>query len=214
MDRFSSYYSGVATFTPFRRDDILYYKTPELWGISLAAASTPNNSSLSNRRNQLTISYKNKALSLGAGFDSIGGDTNQKMFGLSASYIYGPLYFAAKVEEFRSDISGSAPAANGNRAVNGLVEYTYAKHTLRAMLASVDGYGEVVIHGGWDYKYKKNLKFFVEYYQEQETAAIAGKGKTTASGEDCDPADSGGRVLMVGLRFDISKNWKKLFGLR
>ena len=82
------------------------------------------------------------------------------------------------------------------------------------MLADVDGYGETVFHGGWDYQYRKDLKFFVEYYQEQETAAIANKGKTTVSGEGYSPADSGGRALMVGMRFDISKNWKNLLGLR
>lgn len=203
VDYFSSYYSGFATFTTFRLNRTIYYATPSWNGLQFSMASSKDNGTNDNRRNQYALSYNNQGLTLAAGMDDIGGNDDQKIMGLSASYSSGPWYLAAKYERFNSDISGSGWAADGTDAVNGLVQYTRGRHTLRAMLADVDNYGEAIFHAGWDYQYDKDLKVFVEYYQEEETAAIADSRQTTSGGENSDPADSGGRLLTLGIRFDF-----------
>ncbi len=203
VDYFSSYYSGFATFTTFRLDDILYYTSPTHNGIQFSIATSKDNGSTDESRNQYTVSYTNKVLTLAAGVDDLGGNGNTKILGWAASYKKGSWYLAAKYERFNSDIAGNGWAANGTEAVNFLVQHTVGKHVLRAMLANVDNYGEFVFHTGWDFHYNERTKLFFEYYQEQETAAIADVRQTTSSGSNSDPADSGGRSLLVGIRYDF-----------
>ncbi len=203
VDYFSSYYSGFATFTSFRLNRTLYYATPSWNGLQVTLASSKDNGRNHNRRNQYTLSYNNQGLTLAAGIDDIGGSGDQKIMGLAASYSSGPWYLAAKYERFDSNISGNGWAADGTDAANALVQYTSGKHTLRAMLADVDNYGESIFHAGWDYQIQDDLKFFVEYYQEQETAAIADSRQTTSGGDNSDPANSGGQAITMGIRFDF-----------
>jgi hypothetical protein len=203
VDYFSSYYSGFATFTTLRLDDILYYASPTFNGMQFSVATSKDNGSTGENRNQYTVSYTNDMLTLAAGVDDLGGGDNTKILGLSASYNKSSWYLAAKYERFDSDIAGHGWAADGTESVNALVQYTAGKHTLRMMLANTDNYGEFVLHTAWDYHYNKNTTLFFEYYQEQETAAIADARQTTSSGSNSDPADSGGRSLLVGIRYDF-----------
>ena len=166
-------------------------------------ASSEDNGDRNNHRNQYALSYNNDWLTLAAGIDDIGGAQDQKILGLSASYNNGAWYLATKYERFSSDISGNGWATDGTRAINALVQYTQGKHTIRAMVADVDNYGETIFHAGWDYLYQQNLKFFVEYYHEENTAAIADSGQTTSGGINSDLADSGGQALALGIRFDF-----------
>mgnify|MGYP001555032520 CR=1 FL=1 len=46
VDYFSTYYSGWATYTTFRRENTLYYSTPSIAGFQLALASTDDNGSI------------------------------------------------------------------------------------------------------------------------------------------------------------------------
>lgn len=203
VDYFSSYYSGYATFTSFRLKDTLAYISPGMEGFQLSMATSKDNGNNANRRNQLAVSYTRQDLVLAAGIDEIGGTTDQKIVGVSASYNTGPWYFAIKYEEFSSDISGGGWAADGTRAVNGLAQWSRGKHSLRAMLADVDNYGERVFHAGWDYRYRDDVKFFAEYYREEQTAAIADSRRTTSGGTNSAPSDSGGQALTVGVRYDF-----------
>jgi hypothetical protein len=68
------------------------------------------------------------------------------------------------------------------------------------MIADVDNYGEQIIHLGFDHQYRDDLKFFAEYYSEEETAAITTKYGGAA--ETCFACD-GGYVITAGLRFDF-----------
>lgn len=202
LDYFSSYYSGWATLTTFRREQTFYYATPTWSGLQLAFASTDDNGTASDRRNQYVASYSNNGLTLAAGRDDL-GDGGYAINGISATYSTGPWYLAAKYEQLDGGTN------DGESATNLLVQYAIdGKNTVRGMIADVEawGYGDKVLHLGWDHQYRDDLKFFVEYYQEESTAAISDRRKSTYSTGDASfaaPADSGGRVLTVGLRYDF-----------
>ena len=203
VDYFGSYYSGFATFATFRLNDALYYTSPEFKGVQFSVLTSKDNGATDDNRNQYTLSYARDGLTLAAAVDDQGGSNKTKIFGFSASYTQAAWYLAAKYERFFSDLNNNGYGSDGTDAVNALVQYSVGKHTLRAMLADVDNYGEFVFHAGWDFNYKENTKFFLEYYQEQETAAIADARKTTSSGSNSVPADSGGRSLVIGMRYDF-----------
>jgi predicted porin len=202
VDYFSSYYSGWATFTTFRRENTLYYASPSWNGLQVAFASTDDNGSSDNKRNQYVLSYANSGLSLAGGLDDTQED--YKIWGAAASYTTGPWYIAAKYEEL--DYSVASPY-DGDSVANLLLQYALdGKNTLRGMVAEVGwDYGDTVLHLGWDHQYNDDLKFFVEYYQEESTAAIADRRKSTFLGSPSfnAPADSGGRVFTTGLRYDF-----------
>jgi len=110
------------------------------------------------------------------------------------------LFIGAKYELYDSDIDDGY-GEDGDTAANLYAAYTFGKNTVKAMIADVDHYGETVFHTGVDHQYNDDLKFFVEYYSEQETAAI-----TTKRGgleETCYACD-GGYVVLAGLRYDFS----------
>lgn len=202
VDFFSSYYSGWATFTTFRRENTLYYATPSWNGLQLAFASTDDNGTSDNKRNQYVLSYANDGLSLAGGLDDTQED--YKIWGVAGSYTTGPWYLAAKYEE----LDYSVPSVyDGDSVVNLLVQYAIdGKNTVRGMVAEVGwDYGDTVLHLGWDHQYNDDLKFFVEYYQEETTAAISDERKSTFLGSTNFnvPADSGGRVITGGLRYDF-----------
>ena len=142
-------------------------------------------------------------MTLAGGIDDLGGSSNTKILGITASYKKAQWYFAGKYERFHSDLDGNGWAAGGTDVINALVQYSVDKHTLRMMLGDVDNYGEFVLHAGWDFNYNEKTKLFFEYYQEQETAAIADAKKTTSFGRNSEPADSGGRSLLMGIRYDF-----------
>jgi hypothetical protein len=67
------------------------------------------------------------------------------------------------------------------------------------MFAASD-YGGQIIHLGIDHQYRDDLKFFVEYYSDEETAAFTTKHGGAA--ETC-WACSGGYVAAADLRYDF-----------
>jgi predicted porin len=203
VDYFSSYYSGFATFTTFRLNDTLSYTTPSFSGFQFSAATSKDNGANNESRNQFTASYTNNGFSFAAGIDDIGGADDTKIIGLSASYDNGPWYFATKYERFKSALEGSGWAADGTNVFNALVQYTTGKNTLRIMLADSDNYGEFILHAALDVQYSDKITLFLEYYQEQETAAISDRKQTTSYGSNSAPSDSGGRSFVTGIRYDF-----------
>jgi len=202
VDMFSSYYSGFATYTSFRKGDTVTYYSPAFSGFSFGAAFSKDNGwTDEDDRLQGTLSYKIGNLTIAGGVDDFGGDDNVRLWGLSGAWqATDQIYIGAKIETFDSDIT-SGYGADGDIAANLYGGYTMGKHTFKGMIAQVDNYGETIAHVGYDFQYNKDLKFFAEYYFEEETAAI-----TTERGgfaETCYACD-GGNVFTVGLRYDFS----------
>ena len=198
VDYFSSYYSGWATPTTFRRQDTLYYSSPSFGGFSVSAATTNDNGGISQNRNQYTASYSNSGLTISAGLDDNTGDTADSIMGLAVSYTTGAWYAAAKYEEMDTN-----DANDGGTAMNLLLQYALDdKNTLRGMIADVDlpnwgGYGDTVVHVGWDHQYNSDLKVFLEYYMEESTAAIS------TSNDSFSGVTNGGQVVTAGVRYDF-----------
>ena len=110
------------------------------------------------------------------------------------------LYIGAKYEIHDTDIQSSY-GSDGDTAMNFYAEYTFGRHTVKGMIADVDGYGESIFHLGYDFQWLKDLKLFAELYSEEETATITVKG----GGKDETCWDcSGGYVAATGLRWDFS----------
>ena len=206
VDMFSSYYSGFATYTVFRRGDTLAYYSPSFSGLSAAFGYSLDHGAVkangdNDNRLQATLSYQLGDMTLAAGVDDLGGIYDSRILGASLSWqAMEDLYIGAKYEQHDSKID-SGYGADGDTAVNLYAGYTLGKNTFKAMLANVDNYGGSILHLGWDHHYRKDLKVFVEFYREQETAAI-----TTEHGgldETCWSC-SGGHVVAVGLRYDFN----------
>lgn len=126
-------------------------------------------------------------------------------YGLGASYASGPWYVGAKYETVDSDVSTRGSFnEDGSEMYNVLVGYTTGKHTYQATVGQADGFGEQIFHAGWRYQLNAKTRLFLEYYQEEETAAIADERKSTLSGEgDFIGAASGGKAATVGVRYDF-----------
>jgi len=206
VDMFSSYYSGFATYTSFRKGDTLAYYTPGFGGFSGAFGYSKEKGAAeadgdTDDRLQATLSYNTGGLTLAAGIDDLGGQYDASILGASLMWqARNDLYIGAKYEQHSSDID-SGYGADGDRAVNLYAGYTLGNNTFKAMLANVENYGEDILHLGWDYQYRPDLKFFVEYYSEETTAAITEEhGGLIETCWSCD----GGQVLAAGLRYDFS----------
>lgn len=205
VDMFSTYYSGFATYTTFRRGDTVAYYTPSFVGISGALGYSQKQGAIKangdeDDRYQATVSYVMNGATLSGGVDDLGGVNDARIWGLSLAWQASDmLYIGAKYEVHDSKLD-SGYGADGDTAVNLYAGYTLGKETFKAMLANVDNYGETILHLGWDHQYNRDLKVFVEYYREQETAAI-----TTRLGGAADTCWScdGGHVFAAGLRFDF-----------
>lgn len=206
VDMFSSYYSGFATFTTFRKGDTLAYYTPTLHGFSGAAAYSLENGALDSDgdqddRWQLTLSYNHEGITVSAGVDHLGGINDYKIWGASLMWqVTDALYVGAKYEVQASDIDVDVYGADGDTAMNLYAGYTLGKHTFKGMVADVDNYGELIVHLGYDFQFNDDLKFFAEYYNEEETAAIT--SEWDGMNETCWACD-GGQVFALGLRYDF-----------
>lgn len=205
LDMFSSYYSGFATYTSFRKDSTVAYYTPSFAGFSAAVAYSDENGAARSNGNdddrwQATASYKVGDLTLAAGLDDLGGTNDSKIWGTSVMWqATDALLITAKYEEHDSDID-TGYGADGDAAMNLYAAYTVGKNTFRGTIADVDSFGENIVQLGLDHQYSDDLKFFVEYYSEQETAAITTRrGGADDTCWDCD----GGQVIAVGLRYDF-----------
>jgi predicted porin len=200
VDYFSSYYSGFATYTSFRKKDTLYYATPAMGDWSAAFAYSKENGNNDDDRYQAAVTYSKDGLTLSAAADHLGGNDDSTIAGLAAGYTTGPWYIGAKVEHFISD-KDSGYGEDGSIAANILAQYTQGSNVYRAMLAQVDNYGETVFHLGWDHHYTDSLRIFTEYYYEQEQAAISPERDSTK----INWIDShGGSAFLIGARYDFS----------
>jgi predicted porin len=206
VDMFSSYYSGFATFTSFRKGDTIAYYSPSFSGFSGALGYSLEHGALkangdSDDRLQATLSYSLDEMTLAAGVDDLGGIYDSRIFGASLSWqAMKDLSIGAKYEVHDSKIDNGY-GADGDTAVNLYAGYSQGKNTYKIMLANVDNYGEGILHLGWDHQYRDDLKFFVEFYREEETAAITEKyGGLDETCWSC----SGGHVIAAGLRYDFS----------
>lgn len=206
VDMFSSYYSGFATYTTFRKGDTIAYYSPSFSGLSGSVGYSLDNGAAKSggdpdNRLQATLSYQFNDMTLSGGFDDLGGAGDLTILGASLMWQATPeLYVGAKYEQHDSDIDNGY-GADGDHAMNLYAGYTLGKNTFKAMLADVDNYGENILHLGWDHQYREDLKFFIEYYSEEETAAItAERGGIDETCWSCD----GGQVIAAGLRFDFS----------
>ncbi|MEJ2453056.1 MAG: porin [Candidatus Thiodiazotropha sp.] len=206
VDMFSSYYSGFATYTTFRKGDTLAYYSPNFSGLSGAVGYSLDNGAANSNgdpddRLQATLSYSFNDMTISGGFDDLGGASDLTILGASLMWQATPeLFIGAKYEQHNSDIE-SGYGADGDHAMNLYAGYTLGKNTFKAMVADVDNYGESILHLGWDHQYRDDLKFFVEFYSEEETAAIT--EEHGGFNETCWSCD-GGQVLAAGLRFDFS----------
>jgi predicted porin len=205
VDMFSSYYSGFATYTTFRKGDTIAYYSPSFSGLSGSFGYSLENGAAesdgdTDDRLQGTLSYSFDNITISGGFDDLGGTNDLTILGTSLMWqAMDNLYIGAKYEQHNSDID-TGYGADGDHAMNLYAGYTIGKNTLKAMVADVEHYGETIIHLGLDHQYQKDLKFFVEYYNEKETAAIT--EEYGGMNETCWSCD-GGQVIAAGLRFDF-----------
>ncbi|MEJ2425728.1 MAG: hypothetical protein P8101_14950 [Candidatus Thiodiazotropha sp.] len=126
---------------------------------------------------------------------------NTRLWGISASHqpIDG-LFIGIKTEVFDTDNSGGY-GGDGDRSTAAFVSYDYGKQTFKAMLADTDNYGEVSYTLGWDYRYSDIVKFFAEYYADEETSAITAE---RAGSEVFDTDASGGSALAAGVSLNFA----------
>jgi predicted porin len=205
VDRFSSYYSGFATYTSFRLSDTLAFESPVFGGLSFAAAwsrrnGAPKPGGTPDDRLQIAASYRlagDTVISLAV--DDLGGEADWRIYGVSLIGAVGNLHIGAKAEMHSSHIR-NAYGADGDRAINLYAGYTVGRNTFKIMVANVDRYGEGIVHLGVDHRLSDRRLLFAEYYYEQETAAITEKrgGLNETAWEA-----GGGQVLLGGMRFDF-----------
>ncbi|MDZ7640979.1 MAG: porin [Desulfurivibrio sp.] len=202
VDMFNSYYSGFATYSTSRESQTFSYYSPDINDFSFALGWAVNNEYWyddGKDRFQATASYNLTAdTTVAAGLDHLSSD--QRLWGLSLMHNWEQLYIGAKLEVHDSDYD-TGYGADGETAVNLYAAYTLGQQTYKAMLAEVENYGETVFHLGVDHQFNKRLKFFAEYYREQDSAAITterGSGDGTWLNDF-----GGGEVFLLGARFDF-----------
>lgn len=208
VDMFSTYYSGFATFTTFRRNNTLAYYSPDFAGFSFSAGYSDEGgygkvNGDQDDRVQATASYNFGNTTLSAGMDDAGGSADTTIYGLSLMHNIenvgeGSMYIGAKAEQITSDFDGDAFGNDGDLALNLFSSYTVGKHTFKGMVADVEHYGENVFHLGYDYQLMESLKLFAEYYYEEESAAL-----TDRRGGIKETLGVGGQTASVGFRYDF-----------
>ncbi|MET0054332.1 MAG: porin, partial [Candidatus Thiodiazotropha sp. 6PLUC10] len=150
VDMFSSYYSGFATYTTFRKGDTIAYYSPSFSGLTGSLGYSLDNGAAKANGNQddrlqATLSYSQGSLTVSGGFDDLGGSEDQVILGTSLMWqATDDLYIGAKYEQFSSDIN-TGYGEDGDHAMNLYAGYTLGKNTFKAMLADVDQYGETII---------------------------------------------------------------------
>lgn len=208
VDRFSTYYSGYATFATFRAYNAVSYYSPAYNGFSVGAGyiiGTDDANQADTRTEdsyQLTLNYAQGNTDISLGLDNQAGDDNTQLFGLAIGQKIDNLYIGAKAEVFRSDDSSGGYADNDTKAYNIYADYTLGNNTFKAMIAQVENYGENIVHLGVDHQLNKDFKVFVEYYQQEDWNAIANR-KAGGGGDFADSLTGGGNALAVGFRYDF-----------
>lgn len=209
VDRFSSYYTGFATYTVVRVADTVTYASPEFKGFSVSAAHAGSSgnkrspSRIDDRRWQLAATYAFGNTRLAAAVDDRGhaGHGRDRLFGLSASHAGEQLTLAIKVERFSTgNRQPGSFSRDGNLAVNLFGSYAVGRNTFKLMLAKVENYGDRIVHLGVDHHFSDDLLVFAEYYREANTAALTRRRGGLA---DADAGIGGGQAIAVGIRRDF-----------
>lgn len=212
VDLFDTFYSGFSTFAAFRRGDTIAFNVP-VAGVNVSGAYSKGNRNDRQRdnvdhRKQLAVTKDIGNLSLAAAMEDVKTETgglDVTYYAVAAGYTTGPWYFGAKYETVDSDnnVSGTFNE-DGSASYNVFASYTSGLHTYKGMVGQLDGFGEGFTQVGWAYQWRPDTRFFVEYYTEEETAAIAPERKGSLAGTgDFIGAASGGDVMTVGVRFDF-----------
>ena len=214
VDYFSSFYSGFATHATFRRE-ALTYSSPSFSGLQFTASGvdmTDGGGTNYLDTQQYALSYSLENFSTAIAYQDT-HDNRADLLGISASYTTGPWRFAAKYEQLQSN---NTVVTNKDPAIYNLyASYTMDKLTFKALYSEGDGdtgnndEGDAFFigssyHLGMDYQHQDNLKFFVEYFYEENGYAIY-----TPDSESFNPlagyqADSDGTAIAVGVRYDFS----------
>ncbi len=207
VDRFSSYYTGYATFSALRVDQAIVYSSPSIGGLKFNLMHSHGNGNRETKggfdnRNQVTVSYFFGGTKLAFGFTDTGGTSNRQLYGFSLSQKMGDFHVAAKYEFHRSNVSDEAIFGHNNsHAANLYAQYRKSAHTFKGHLAEVDNFGGGIFHIGYDYQFNKSVNFFAEYYREQIGAAIS----TRADGYRDTFWNEGGSAVVFGVSFAFSK---------
>ena len=212
LDFFSSFYSGYATQSTFRRDAVTY-QTPSMGGFT----ATVSGVDLTDQQGtsfldtlQYALGYAVNDWSVGLGYQDSEQDSanHADQMGISAAWSPGNWRFAAKIEQLLTNddtVQDDDPVT-----YNLLGSYSWDKYTLRAMIAHGEESDEAdaFFQGdsaqvGLDYRHTENLKFFAEYFYEELGYAIY-----TPNSESFNPlagyqVESDGQVFTVGMRFDF-----------
>jgi hypothetical protein len=219
VDFFSSFYSGWATQTAFRRDAATYM-SPSFGGFtgSVSAVDMTDESGTSYLDTmQYALAWQLNQLTLGLAYQDTEQDTGDNADQVGASLVFAPgnWRFAAKVEQLLSNddtLQDDDPIT-----YNLYGSYTWNKYTARAMFANGEESDDpaAFFQGdsyqvGLDYQYSESLKLFAEYFYEEHSYAIY--TPNTREEEAFQPgyltlapsaSESDGQVFTVGLRFDF-----------
>jgi hypothetical protein len=201
VDRFSSYYTGFATYSAFRTKKSLVYVSPSFNGFNMGTSVSANQGLDGDNLLNLTLNWKNDKTSVSLGLQDQQGLLDTRLWGISASHkpIDG-LFIGIKTEVFDTHNSGGY-GGDGDRSTAAFVSYDYGEQTFKAMLADTDNYGKVSYTLGWDYRHSDTVKYFVEYYAEEETSAITAE---RAGSEVFDTDASGGRAVAAGVSLNFA----------
>ena len=209
VDRFSSYYSGYATYTVFRVARTLAFSTPEHKDVILAAAyagsggNMRSTSRIDARRWQASATYAIGNTRIAAAIDDRGdaGYGRNRLYGLALSHQADKLYLAVKYEIF--DTGNRQPGAfstDGNRSINVFGSYARGRNTVKLMLAKVEHYGGRIVHLGIDHHLSEEHRIFAEYYHEADSAALT---KPRGGLRDVDARLGGGHAVAFCFRYDF-----------
>ncbi|MGE4503071.1 MAG: porin [Thiomicrospira sp.] len=203
VDRFSSYYSGYATLAYFRAFNAVSYYSPTYNGFSFGAGLIMRDHSdradgRPNNHYQFTTTYKNNKTDLSFAIDQQDDKGETRLIGAALGQQIDRVYFALKLEQ------ASSKATTDLNVINLYVDYQLNQYTFKGMVAKVDGFGDHILHFGADYQYSKNLKTFVEFYQQEKLNAIANRKRGGAGTPDfIGTLNGGGNAVAVGLRYDF-----------
>ncbi|AEG30947.1 porin [Thiomicrospira cyclica] len=209
VDRFSTYYSGYATLAFFRAFNTVSYYSPDFNGVSFGAGAVIKDTSdradtFDDNRYQFTATYNANGTDFSIGIEQVDDNKDTRLLGAALGQQIDNLYLGIKLEQ--SSAKGSADA----NVFNLYADYTFNDYTFKAMYADVDGFGGQIFHLGADYQYSKNLKTFIEFYQQESVNALAAE-KAGGSGSfrnplgdfEPDAKKGGGKAVAVGFRYDF-----------
>lgn len=201
VDRFSTYYSGYATLAFFRAYNAVSYYSPDYNGLSFAGGVIMKDESdradtFKENRYQFTATYNANGTDVSVGIEQVDDSDDTRLLGAALGQQIDNIYVGLKLEQ------SSAKGRSDANVFNLYADYTLNDYTFKAMYADVDTFGGEIFHLGADFQYSKNLKTFIEFYQQEELNALAGK-KSGSVGDFANSLTGGGKALAVGFRYDF-----------